>query len=142
MKADVYARQSKDRLQGIQDQIADCKALCRIRGWDVTSVITDNDVSATSSKARPGYTRLLGRIERGETDMVVVSHIDRLLRKLAELEHLIELCEKSGVKITTVLDLDLSNDAGFTGRPDPGRDRPRGDRAEERAAETRQPVRS
>lgn len=109
----IYARQSKDRVQGIKTQVGDCETLCRLRGIQVTVTITDNDVSASSGKARPGYTRLLAMIERGEIDAVVVSHVDRLLRKLAELEHLIELCEKHDVAVITVSgDLDLSNDAG------------------------------
>ena len=109
----IYARQSKDRVQGINAQVSDCKALCRLRGVDVMAVIDDNDVSASSRKARPGYTRLLGMVEGGEIDVIAVSHVDRLLRKLAELEHLIELCEKHHVSVITVSgDLDLSNDAG------------------------------
>jgi DNA invertase Pin-like site-specific DNA recombinase len=113
--AAVYARQSKDRLQGIKAQVADCSALCGLRGWNIRAVITDNDVSASKAKPRPGYTKLLGMIERGEIGAVVVSHVDRLLRKLTDLEHLIEMAEKHKVAVVTVSgDLDLSNDAGRT----------------------------
>lgn len=113
VKADIYARQSKDRVQGIRAQVADCTTLCRLRGWDVGETIADNDVSASNGKIRPGYARLLERIDNREMDLIVVTHVDRLLRKLAELEHLIEKCEKAEVKIATVSgDLDLSTDAG------------------------------
>lgn len=114
-RAGIYARQSKDRLQGIQAQVKDCRALCGMRGWDVAedAVITDNDVSASSSSARPGYTRLLAMIERREIDVVVVSHVDRLLRTMVDLEALIKLIEKHGVGVVTVSgDLDLTTDAG------------------------------
>ena len=52
-------------------------------------------------------------IEAGEVDVVVVSHIDRLLRKLSDLEKLIDLALAAGVTIAAVTgDIDLSNDAG------------------------------
>lgn len=113
VQADIYARQSKDRIQGIRAQVEDCTDLCRLRGWDVAETIADNDVSASDGKVRPGFARLLQRIDRREMDLIVVTHIDRLLRKLAELEDMIERCEKAGVRIATVSgDLDLSTDAG------------------------------
>lgn len=113
VRADIYARQSKDRLQGIRTQVDDCTDLCRLRGWEVAETIADNDVSASDGKLRPGFARLLQRIDRRDMDLIVVTHIDRLLRKLAELEDMIERCEKAGVRIATVSgDLDLSTDAG------------------------------
>jgi DNA invertase Pin-like site-specific DNA recombinase len=113
VRAAVYARQSKDRTQGIKDQTADCAALCALRGWEVTVKIADNDVSASDGRKRPGYDRLAGMIERREIDVVVVSHVDRLLRKLAELEEFIELVQRHDVGLVTVSgDLDMSNDMG------------------------------
>jgi site-specific DNA recombinase len=113
LRAALYARQSKDRLQGIQAQLADCTHLCRLRDWDVTHTITDNDVSASTRKPRPGYRQLLAAVEAGEVDMIVVSHVDRLLRTMVDLEALIDLIAKHGVGLVTVSgDLDLSTDAG------------------------------
>jgi site-specific DNA recombinase len=109
----VYARQSKDRLAGIDAQVKDCTSLCRARGWDVVDTITDNDMSASNGKYRPGYQRLLAMIKAREIDIVVVSHIDRLLRKLTDLEHLIDASVAADVKVAAVTgDIDLSNDAG------------------------------
>jgi hypothetical protein len=46
-------------------------------------------------------------------EVIVAFHIDRLTRKLADLEDLIELCEARGVRIATVSgDVDLSTDSG------------------------------
>jgi DNA invertase Pin-like site-specific DNA recombinase len=113
VRAAVYARQSKDRLQGIAAQIADCAALCGLRGWEVTVKITDNDVSASDGKKRPGYEHLLRMVERREIDVIVVSHIDRLLRSMVDLEMLINLIQKHDVGLVTVIgDLDLSHDMG------------------------------
>jgi hypothetical protein len=46
-------------------------------------------------------------------DVLVVWHVDRLVRRLADIENVIERCEAAGVKLATVSgDLDLSTDAG------------------------------
>ncbi len=45
--------------------------------------------------------------------MLVAWHVDRLTRKITDLEHLIELSQATGLRIATVTgDLDLSTDAG------------------------------
>jgi site-specific DNA recombinase len=115
MRAVIYVRQSKDTNQtglAVERQRADCERLCTERGWDIVRVITDNDVSATNGP-RPGYAELLELAQREAVDVIVCWHVDRLTRKLTELEHVIELCERTGVKIATVSgDLDLSTDAG------------------------------
>jgi DNA invertase Pin-like site-specific DNA recombinase len=115
MRAVVYLRQSKDDEGSglaVERQRVDCEGLARERGWRIVRVITDNDVSATTG-TRPGYGELLALAEQRAVDVIVVWHVDRLTRKLTELEHLIELWERTGVKVATVAgDLDLSTDAG------------------------------
>ena len=116
MRAAVYTRQSLDRDGtglGVTRQREDCVKLCAARGWDVIHFIEDNDMSATSTKPRPGYLRLLTMMETKAVDVVVVWHVDRLVRKLSDLETVIDRCEASGVRLATVSgDLDLSTDAG------------------------------
>jgi site-specific DNA recombinase len=56
---------------------------------------------------------MLAAIQAGGADVLVAWHVDRLTRKLTDLEHLIELTERSSLRIATVSgDLDLSNDQG------------------------------
>lgn len=116
MKAFVYLRQSLDRSgsgAAVDRQREDCLKLCAERGWDVARTWVDNDVSASSRKPRPQYVAMLEAIEAGEADILVAWHIDRLTRRLTELEHLIELAQSTGLRIATVTgDLDLSTDAG------------------------------
>lgn len=115
MRATLYLRISLDKSGeelGVQRQEAECRRLCEQRGWDVIGVITDNSVSA-SRGVRPGYKQLLRAIEAHETDVVVVYRLDRLLRRLTELEALVELSERTGVQVATVQgDLDLTNSSG------------------------------
>lgn len=114
--ATIYARISKDAGTGlgVARQEADCRALCERRGWDVTEVIVDNDVSAYSRRGRPGYRRLLAAIEARSTDVVVVWHPDRLHRSPVELEGFIDLVEATGITVTAVTsgDYDLSTPEG------------------------------
>lgn len=116
MRAFVYLRQSLDR-QGsnaaVDRQREDCLKLCAERGWEVVNTFVDNDVSASSRKPRPQYQRMLSQIEAGKADVLVAWHVDRLTRKITDLEHLIELSQNTGLRIATVTgDLDLSTDAG------------------------------
>ena len=116
MKAAIYLRQSKDQnLDGlaVARQRQDCERLVEERGWEVSATFVDNDISASNGTRRPGYANLLDLIESGSVDVVVAWHVDRLTRRLSELEDLIERCERSGVRVATVSgDLDLSTDAG------------------------------
>jgi site-specific DNA recombinase len=115
-RAVIYARQSLDRSgegAAVERQTADCRKLATSRGWSITDTITDNDLSASTGKPRPGYQRLLAAMRAGALDVVVVWHVDRLTRRLVDLEEVIGLCEQTGVRLATVTgDLDLSTDTG------------------------------
>lgn len=116
MRAFVYLRQSLDRSgagAAVDRQREDCLKLCAERGWEVVQTYIDNDVSASSRKPRPQYMAMLEAIDRDEAEIVVAWHVDRLTRKLTDLEHLIELGESKKLRITTVNgDIDLSTDSG------------------------------
>jgi DNA invertase Pin-like site-specific DNA recombinase len=99
MRAVGYARISKDDTlegRGAARQTEDIAAVCDREGWQLTEVLTDNDVSASrySRKPRPGFSRLVDLIDNGAVDRAVVYDVDRLLRQPRQLEDLIDLCEK------------------------------------------------
>lgn len=84
-----------------------------MRGWTVTDVLEENDTSASGKKRRPLYENLLAMIEARQVDVVIAYQMDRLTRSLGELEHLIALSERTGVKVATAAgDIDLSTEAG------------------------------
>lgn len=116
MRAVVYLRQSLDRTgsgAAVERQRQDCEKLCAERGWTVVGTYVDNDTSASSTKPRPAYQSMLAAVGRGDVEVVVAWHVDRLTRKLTELEALIDLAQRTGVRIATVTgDLDLATDAG------------------------------
>ncbi len=82
-------------------------------GGLLSGVWTDNDLSASSRKRRPAYEQMLAAVESGEVDIVLAWHLDRITRTLVDLEALIALAERTGIRIATVTgDLDLSTDTG------------------------------
>jgi predicted site-specific integrase-resolvase len=105
VQAVVYTRQSLDRTGdglAVARQQEDCPKLCRDRGWAVAQIVTDNDVSASNGKPRSGFVQVLGMVDARAVDVVVVWAVDRLVRKLADLEEVIERCERAGVRLATV----------------------------------------
>lgn len=116
-RAAIYCRISRDREGaglGVQRQEQDCRALAQQRGWTVTAVHTDNDLSAYSGKPRPGYRQLLDNMEAGRVDAVLAWHTDRLHRSPVELEEYITASERHSVPTHTVKagPLDLATPSG------------------------------
>lgn len=105
MRAAIYTRLSSVR-EGDDDattlQLPDCRELCERKGYQIVARLTDDDRSAYSGKPRPGYRALLVMAERGEIDVIVAWHADRLHRSPRELEEFIDLVERHGVAVETV----------------------------------------
>jgi site-specific DNA recombinase len=108
-RATIYTRQSLDAAgegAAVSRQLSACQELCDARGWTVDEVLSDNDVSATTGKRRPGFEALLA----SNPKRIVVWHTDRLVRLSKDLERVIDL----GVNVHAVTagHLDLSNPTG------------------------------
>ncbi|MBW0090517.1 recombinase family protein [Pseudonocardia oceani] len=114
-RAAVYCRISQDRIGaglGVDRQEQDCRALVASRGWSVAEVYVDNDASAYSRRARPGYERMLADIDAGRIDAVVAWHADRLHRSPIELERYIDLTQHAPTHTVRAGELDLSTASG------------------------------
>lgn len=100
----VYARISSDEgtALGVARQIEDCTAEAARREWPLGEIFTDNDVSATRTKKRPAYERMLHAIEHGSIDAVIVWDVDRLTRTPAELEQFISLADIRGLALASI----------------------------------------
>ncbi len=116
MAVGVYARISRDDTGdalGVARQIEDCEALAARNGWQVREHYVDNDVSASKAVPRPEYQRLLADLQRGVISGLVVYDLDRLTRKPAELEHIIELADAHRFTLANVSgDVDLITSNG------------------------------
>jgi DNA invertase Pin-like site-specific DNA recombinase len=119
IRAVIYLRQSLDQHLGDADeglavarQLDACRALAEQRGWTVVEVVTDNSVSATNGH-RPGFARVMALVDQRAVDIVITWAVDRLVRRLADLENVISRCEAADVRLATVSgDIDLSTDSG------------------------------
>jgi len=114
--AALYLRISQDREGaglGVARQEEDCTALCKRLGWSVGEVYVDNDVSAYSGKPRPAWQRLIADVKGGSIDAIAAWHVDRLTRSPTELEQVITLADRHGLKLATVTgDVDLATPTG------------------------------
>jgi site-specific DNA recombinase len=99
VRAGLYTRISLDRAgkrAGVERQRADCEALCAAQGWQVVEHFEDNDRSAYSGRERPAYRRLVEAVARGDVDVVVAWHQDRLWCDVVEQQTFLALgCEAS-----------------------------------------------
>jgi DNA invertase Pin-like site-specific DNA recombinase len=79
----VYVRHSLDstgeRL-GVERQRNGCVTKAETLGWTVVGVYEDNHLSASTTRLRPAYERLLTHLEQGVVDAVIVGDLDRLHR--------------------------------------------------------------
>lgn len=112
----AYVRASVDRDGAglsVDRQLEDVQRLCDARGWTIAATFVDNDVSATSSKPRPQFVEMMKRVDGGEFDVIAARHMDRLLRRLSELESVLERCQTSKTFVVTASDgVDTSTDGG------------------------------
>lgn len=136
----IYCRISDDRegkQLGVQRQEQDCRQLAETLGVTDLTLYVDNDIGASgrSKKRRPAYEQMLDQAEAGELDLILAYSNSRLTRRLLEFEHLIQLYERKGVKIRTVVsgEDDLSTaDGRMTARIRASVDAAEAERAAER----------
>ncbi len=117
MRAALYARISQDDLRlerGVTRQLDDARELVTTRGWNVAAVHADNDVSAFTGAARPGYQALMADVEAGRVDRIVVYMTSRLWRSRRERAEAIERLARHRVSVAAVRgpDLDLASASG------------------------------
>lgn len=96
----IYARLSlsdldtdADQSAAVQRQVAACQDLARAKGLEVAGVHTDDGVSAYAGKARPGFDAALDAVARGEAEVIVCWDLDRLARRLADLQRVHDLAK-------------------------------------------------
>lgn len=95
----AYYRQSKDAKDGIERQREKVRKLAADREINLIAELEDNDVSATKRRKRPGYEQGMAMVKSGRARYLLVSVMDRLYRKVIELEGIIEDVEEFGFMV-------------------------------------------
>ncbi|MFC8097645.1 recombinase family protein [Streptomyces sp. NPDC017454] len=96
-------------------QLECCKSFCERRGWDIAGVAMDISVSATALPPwkRPELSRWLDD-RAPEFDVVVFWRLDRFVRRVGDLNRMIEWAERHGEKglVSATEPFDLTTSAG------------------------------
>jgi site-specific DNA recombinase len=115
-RAALYLRISSDPSHnelGIDRQRTQCLEAAARLGWTITATYIDDDVSAFSRKRRPAFQELLADVRAGLWDGVMAWRYDRLSRRGADTEALIDLCEERGIALATAAGpVDLATSQG------------------------------
>ncbi len=113
---DVYARVSRlgdDRQRSTDGQVADAGARVAERGAQVGEVHVDSGRSAWNPRVRrPGWARLMERLESGATGGVVVFDLARFSRRPIEGERLITAAESGLIVLDSEGEYDLTSASG------------------------------
>lgn len=97
---------------GLAAQRERISAYCHARGWQLAGIIEDAGVSG-SSLQRAGMERVRTIMRKKLAHAVVALKLDRLTRRVADLQELLEEAERTGVALVSVSEtLDTSSAAG------------------------------
>ncbi|MDX2667371.1 recombinase family protein [Streptomyces stelliscabiei] len=103
-------------LEKVERQEADCRELSQRLSWTVSEshVFVDNSRSAWQrNRKRPAWDAMLKALDAGEIDAIIVYHGDRLMRQPYDLEKLLSVAERKGIRLASpsgVRDLDSPDD--------------------------------
>jgi DNA invertase Pin-like site-specific DNA recombinase len=87
------------------------RRLCRDRGWTLSELFEDIDVSAFNGRHRPGLDRLMSRL--ADFDAIVFWKLDRLSRSSVEAGQIADRCKAEGVDlVATDMNLDTTSAGG------------------------------
>src|SRR4051794_29161888 len=118
LNLDGYVRVSQVRGRGGDSFIAPAVQRDRIHAWVSAYghqlAVVHEELDESGARAdRPRLLEAIGRVERGESDGIVVAKLDRFARSLVDGLQLIERVQKAGGTFVSVADgLDLTPDTG------------------------------
>ncbi|WP_427923856.1 recombinase family protein [Streptomyces sp. cg40] len=120
LRTALYARLSQDRsgeCENVTIQLAECQSYADANSWPVVGTYSDNDIGASkySKKPRTDYNRLVAAIRAGRINIILITEMPRLYRRLEELLTLIRLAETTAlrrIQTTDGISYDLSTEEG------------------------------
>ncbi len=74
----------------------------RHEGWSLVPDLYDDGGFSGGSMERPGLKRLLGDIEAGRVDVIVVYKVDRLTRSLADFAKIVDVLDAKGASFVSI----------------------------------------
>ena len=106
----VYTRKSSEEgleqdFNSLQAQREACEAFIvsqRSEGWKLVPTAYDDGGLSGGNMERPALRQLLGDIQAGRVDIVVVYKVDRLTRSLADFAKMVEVFDAQGASFVAV----------------------------------------
>lgn len=116
LRARCYLRVSTDEqaMEGfsLSAQEEKCRQFIESQGWQYDGEYIDDGYSAKDLN-RPGMQRLLHDIKERQFDILVVYRLDRLVRSVVDLHHLVRLFDERGIMFKSVTEVfDTTNAMG------------------------------
>ena len=106
----IYTRKSSDEgleqsFNSLDAQREACEAFIKSQkheGWNLLSTAYDDGGYSGGSMERPALQKLMGDVQAGKVQIIVVYKVDRLTRSLADFAKMVELFDKQGVSFVSV----------------------------------------
>lgn len=102
----IYARLSQaksksEESDSIRNQVAALMTIAKASGYEIVGTYTDDGKSAFKRIDRPGFTSMLIDMSRGQFDLILARHTDRLERNDEDGTKLRVACARYGVRWQT-----------------------------------------
>jgi DNA invertase Pin-like site-specific DNA recombinase len=91
----VSTRRQRDEGLSLDEQKATLTAEAARRGWQLQAIVVEAK-SGTSTKHRPELLGLLAELDRGEYDVLLVTHMDRIARSQLDFLQIIKRSHEHG----------------------------------------------
>lgn len=117
-RAAIYMRVSTDEQAssgyGLDVQRERCRAMATVKGWEIVAEYADEGISGTKdASGRPALAELIGGVDAGLFDAVIVLALDRLGRKTRIVLDLVETLTQASIALVSVKEsLDTSSPQG------------------------------
>src|SRR3954470_24358015 len=106
----IYTRKSTDEgldqaFNSLDAQREACAAFVlsqKHEGWTVLPDLYDDGGYSGGTMERPALVRLIGDIEAGRVDVIMVYKVDRLTRALSDFAQLVEVFDRRGVSFVSI----------------------------------------
>ena len=101
----LYARISLDRTGeeiGVQRQLHEMRELAESRGYEIVAEVTENDVTASKGRRRPGYEQVWELVRADRVDHVLVWQTSRLMRSRKDRAEVINTFGRHNVDVVAV----------------------------------------
>ena len=95
MRVIIYTR-TRSGTGDASRQLEQCRALAADRGWDVSEVFTDEDVSGCTLD-RTGLVRAMQRVRSRGCDVLVADALEVLTRRAFDLDSILADADAAGV---------------------------------------------